>query len=280
MLGADGMLGLLGNGICAKIPANTRRVNIISGNIIREARGVGNQNNGKTVQNLMFVSRRSAFQMAAGSLLVASHSLSARTGEDEFWNTKPPESWTPEEIQSLTTKSPWAKPVSADVKGYAPLSNVGSGRRGGMMRESTRAGASSGETSPKFQGVVRWASAKPVRLALKLQVPAAFAGHYVISVSGLPIVSGHGTDDSSTGTDSYDGLKSQTSLQVKGQQAVVPDVIQPDKNETSTLYFGFLPEVLKLDGDKTVTFSTVMSPLNVKAKFELKQMKFKGDLSL
>jgi len=57
-------------------------------------------------------------------------------------------------------------------------------------------------------------------------------------------------------------------------------VIQPDKNETSTLYFGFLPEVLKLDGDKTVTFSTVMSPLNVKAKFELKQMKFKGDLSL
>lgn len=226
----------------------------------------------------MVVSRRFALRMAAGSLLVGSYSLMARAPEDEFWNTKPPESWTPEEIDALTTKSPWAKPVSAQVNAYSPLSNAATGRRGGMR--STRAGANSGEGSPKFQGVVRWASAKPVRLALKLQFPPALAGHYVISVSGLPIVSGHGTEDGSGSGDSYDGLKAQTSLQVKGQEAVVPDVIRPDKGETSTLYFGFLPETLKLDGDKTVTFSTVMSPLHVKAKFELKQMKFNGELAI
>jgi hypothetical protein len=109
------------------------------------------------------------------------------------------------------------------------------------------------------------------------------ADHFVISVSGLPIVSGHGAEDSSGGSgskDSYDGLKAQTSLQVKGQAAIQPGVIEPDKNETSTLYFGFLPQMVQLDGDKTVTFATVMAPLNVKAKFELKQMKFNGELAI
>ncbi len=148
-----------------------------------------------------------------------------------------------------------------------------------MSQSTGRAGANSGDSSPKFQGVVRWASAKPIRLALKLQFPPSLSGHYVISVSGLPIVSGHGGDDGST-ADSYDGLKAQTSLQVRGQDAIPPDVIEPDKNETSTLYFGFLPQLIQLDGDKTVTFATTMAPLNVKVKFELKQMKFKGDLAI
>ena len=227
----------------------------------------------------MSVSRRKLFRMAFGSLLVVPVTVIARATEEEFWNSKPPESWTPEEIESLITKSPWARPVTAEVKAYSPLSNVTPSRRGGVR--SNRAGANAGEGSPKFQGVVRWASAKPMRLALKSQFPSAMAGHYVISVSGLPIVSGHGGDDSASGgADSYDGLKSQTSLQVKGQDSVVPDVIQPDKGETSTLYFGFLPETIRLEGDKTVTFATVMAPLNVKVKFELKEMKYKGDLAL
>jgi hypothetical protein len=67
---------------------------------------------------------------------------------------------------------------------------------------------------------------------------------------------------------------------VRGQEAIQPGVIEPDKNETSTLYFGFLPQLVQLDGDKTVTFTTSMAPLNVKVKFELKQMKFKGELAI
>jgi hypothetical protein len=229
----------------------------------------------------MVVSRRVALRALSAPLLAGSFSLIARAPEDDFWNTKAPESWTPEEIEALTTKSPWAKPVSAQVNAYSPLSNTGGGGRRGMGRSTSRAGANSGVGSPKFQGVVRWASAKPIRLALKLQFPPSLAAHFVISVSGLPIVSGHGNDDSSSGAaDSYDGLKAQTSLQVKGQEAIQPGVIEPDKNETSTLYFGFLPQLVQLDGDKTVTFTTIMAPLNVKAKFELKQMKFKGDLAI
>ncbi len=227
-------------------------------------------------------------RLLGGPLLIGVPALLGHeAGGDDFWNTESPDHWTPEEIEAITTKSPWAKPVTAQIKGSSPLSGAGTGgggggrRGGGGMGRSTvgrSAGANSGEGSPKFGGVVRWASAKPIRLALKLQFPPSLAEHFVISVSGLPIVSGHGGDDSSA--DSYDGLKAQTSLQVRRQEAVQPGVIEPDKNETSTLYFGFLPQMVNLEGDKTVTFATTMAPLNVKVKFELKQMKFKGELAV
>jgi hypothetical protein len=218
--------------------------------------------------------------------MACSRSLLAFGPADDFWNTEPPDKWTPDQIQELTSKSPWARPVTAQVKGNSPLSNAGTGRGGrrsmGTTTTGRGAGASSGSDSPKFNGVVRWASAKPIRLALKLQFPPSLADHFVISVSDLPIVSGHGSEDSSSGgaADSYDGLKAQTSLQVKGQEAIQPGVIEPDKNETSTLYFGFLPQLVQLEGDKTVTFATTMSPLSVKVKFELKQMKFQGELAI
>ena len=224
--------------------------------------------------------------MVAGSLLVWSPPLSlAFAPANDFWNTTPPESWTPEQIEEITSKSPWAKPVSVQIKGNSPLSGAGTGRGGGGRRGGgtvpmgRSAGANSGDGSPKFNGAVRWASAKPIRLALKIQLPPSMAEHFVISVSDLPVVSGHGGDDGAGG-DSYEGLKAQTSLRVQGQDAIQPGVIEPDKNETSTLYFGFLPQMLQLDGEKTVTFATVMSPFNLKVKFETKEMKYKGELAL
>jgi len=224
-------------------------------------------------------------QVLAGSLFAGSSAIRAFAPDDEFWNSEPPEKWTPEQIEELTSKSPWAKPVRAKLDANAPLSSAGGLRRRGYGyggNTTGRAGANSGTGSPKFAGVVRWASAKPIRLALKLQFPPSLDGHFVISVSDLPIVSGHGGQDPSTGepADTYEGLKAQTSLQVKGQEPIQPGVIEPDKNETSTLYFGFLPQMVQLDGDKIVTFSTTMAPLSVKVKFELKQMKFKGDLAI
>jgi hypothetical protein len=224
----------------------------------------------------MILSRRTVLQSATG-FFIASFAFCA---DPEFWNNSPADKWTPEEIEELLTKSPWAKPVSAELKGYAPLStNAAPSRRRGSIVPSSRAGANtSSDSSPKFPGVVRWASAKPILLALKQQLPDELAGHFVISVSGLPVVSGHGDD--SSGVDVYEGLKQQTFLQVKGQAPVQPGIIQPDKKETSTLYFAFLPQLVQLDGDKTVTFETVMEPLKVKVKFEMKQMKFKGDLAV
>jgi hypothetical protein len=48
------------------------------------------------------------------------------------------------------------------------------------------------------------------------------------------------------------------SLRVRLPPAWVP---APNKNETSTLYFGFLSQFLQLERDKTVTFSP-MAPIN------------------
>ena len=48
----------------------------------------------------------------AGACLVPWESLYAST---EFWDKKDPSQWTGEEIDRLTTKSPWAKSVSAQA---------------------------------------------------------------------------------------------------------------------------------------------------------------------
>ena len=225
----------------------------------------------------MFLSRRKTWLAMGGFFAIGVESPLVFGVDGEFWNTEDPDKWTSDQIQELISKSPWAKPVSAELKAFAPLSPATGRRR--TMPGMPRAGAGDTTGSPKFQGVVRWASAKPIRLALKEQFPEDLEGYFVISVSGLPIVSGHGGDDTSDG-DSYAGLKQKTSLQVKGQEAVQPSLIEPDPRETSTLYFGFLPQIVQLDSDKTVTFETTMDPLKVKAKFEMKTMKFRGDLAV
>jgi len=225
------------------------------------------------------ISRRFALRAFTAPFVLGPGLLVPTPADTEFWNNEPPEKWTPAEIQELTTKSPWAKQVTAEVKAYAPLGSIGGGRRSGgrMTQPGGASGSSAG--SPKFPGVVRWASAKPILLALKLKLPEQLAGHFVISVSGLPVVSGHGGDPGD-GSDPYAALKTETYLQVKGHESVQPGVIVADPGETSTIYFGFLPQLIQLDGDKTVTFATTMDPLSVKVKFELKQMKFKGDLAV
>ena len=45
----------------------------------------------------------------------------------EFWNKRPPEEWTHDEIDRLITKSPWAKMVKAEYAGGPPDSRSGAG---------------------------------------------------------------------------------------------------------------------------------------------------------
>lgn len=218
--------------------------------------------------------------MASSSLtLVRGWTFSAKSSE--FWNTEDPSQWSSEQIQQLTTDSPWAKPVTAEVKAYSPQTGGlgGGGRRGGGTRMGRSGGTSNpSASSPKFPGVVRWMSAKPILLALKLQLPPDFAHHYVIGVTGLPVVSGH--SEGADNTDSFEGLKEVTYLQVKGQEAAQPGIIQQDPNDTSTVLFGFLNQFLDLTKAKTATFTTTMGPLNVKAKFDLARMTYKGELAV
>ncbi len=224
----------------------------------------------------MLLTRRAGLKLMAASPLMLATARLFPAKPSEFWNSEDPAQWSKDEIQQLTTDSPWAKPVSADVKSYLPQSSaVGGGRRGGR-RMSTSSSPSA--NTPKFSGVVRWVSAKPMLLALKLELPPDLAHHYVISVSGLPVIAGHGAG--ADNTDSYEPLKETTYLKVKGQEAAQPGVIEQDPNDTSTVLFGFLHQFLDLSTAKAATFTTTMGPLSVKAKFDLSRMRYKGELAV
>lgn len=225
----------------------------------------------------MPVSRRASLKLLAASpLLFAPARLSAAKLTD-FWNTQEPSQWSNDEIHQLTTDSPWAKPVTAQLNAYSPQNpGAGAGRRGRTGRYSST--SSTASTLPKFNGVVQWLSAKPMLLALKLQLPADFANHYVIGVSDIPVISGH--EDGANSADSYDPLKEVSFLEVKGQEPAQAGVIQQEPNNTSTLLFGFLNQFLDLSKAKAATFSTTMGPLAVKAKFELSHMSYKGELAV
>jgi hypothetical protein len=224
----------------------------------------------------MTLSRRTGLKLIAGSPLLLSprRLLAAKT---EFWNTEEPDKWTPDQIQELITDSPWARPTTGEViTQQSGGAGVPGGRRGGGR--SSRGVTDPNATSPKFPGVVRWVSAKPIQLALKIQLPADFAENYVIGVSGLPVISGHSSG--SEGGDSFEALKELTTLQSKGNDAIQPGIIRADPNDTSTVLFGFYNKFLDLSKAKTATFITTIGPMKVKVKFELAHMIYKGELAV
>ena len=191
-----------------------------------------------------------------------------------FWNKQQPDQWTKDEIEQLITDSPWAKPVVAENRAYSPQSSLG-GRRGRLSSGGRNTNPEA--TTAKFPGYVRWLSAKPMMIAMKLNFPPGFEGHYVLGVSGMPVISGHSEGE---GGDSYDTLKELTFLAVKGQQSAQPGIIQPDPDDTSTVLFGFLHQFLDLSAAKVAEFKTTNGPFEIKAKFDLKQMKYRDELAV
>jgi hypothetical protein len=163
--------------------------------------------------NPWILSRRSALTLA-GACLVSWDNLYA----SEFWDKKDPSQWTGEEIDRLTTKSPWAKSVTAQ---YAPgesrggygqgspngggyprgggggmggptigIGGIGIGMPRGRMGGGRNGGGypRTGGNTSNYKGTVRWESAQPILDALKTPLPEAFAKHYVIGVRDIPLI--------------------------------------------------------------------------------------------
>jgi hypothetical protein len=141
--------------------------------------------------------------------------------------------------------------------------------------------------SQNYKGTIRWESAKPILDALKAPIPDALKDHYVISVTGFPLNSYGGrqqqNQDSSTTQDLLDHLKGVTFLQPKEKRDSQPGIVtQPAAGGYgTTVLFGFSKEVLALKPeDKEVTFKTSFGRLDLKAKFNLKEMMYKGELAV
>src|SRR5450631_2913175 len=106
----------------------------------------------------------------------------------EFWNTKKPEDWTPEEIQELSTRSPWAKEASVSVFGGAGgslMNRNGAMNRSGNMSSTGRQRTNTTQTTQtadapdlRYKAILRWESALPIREALKTKPAPEFADFY------------------------------------------------------------------------------------------------------
>jgi hypothetical protein len=269
----------------------------------------------------LVLTRRGVLLLAAGASLTAWRRL--RAAGSDFWNAKQPSEWTPEQIQQLATRSPWSKEVTASfsssergrsggglggprIGGGVPGIGIGMGgpRIGGRGGGPGMGGPGMGDPGigggrggggraggpSQFKGTVRWESAQPILEALKKPLPEAFGNHYVISVIGLPMMSGRGRRDQREGSGEpaelserrLEDLKTLTYLQPKDRAGAQPGVVQQrETTDGASILFGFSKDLLALDPrDKEVTFSTQLGPLAVKAKFHLKEMTYRGALAV
>jgi hypothetical protein len=194
----------------------------------------------------------------------------------EFWNERMPSDWSDAEIRQLLNKSPWAKDASITDTGLrGPLSSGpvagGGGRRGG--RGAAKQGGPTSTTADlvKWKATVRWESALPVRAALNRGTPGPAPAEYILNVLG---------DVPNAETDS--ALKDNTKLEHKGDQIQLSRVEPAPKTDLSpagTLFYFSRRLALEVQ-DKEVTFSTKLGPLEVKCKFALKDMVYRGNLEL
>jgi hypothetical protein len=206
----------------------------------------------------------------------------------DFWNEKKPSDWTEDEIQQMLTKSPWAKDASifdsAAHKGLSTAPRAGGGnRRGGRSATAGSPLPSGGNASP-WRATVRWESALPVRDALKAPKTADVEENYIIALIGdIPGVGVPSDDDGPAERQQKLAiLKETTRLERKNDPLELQRARIAPRTPLSpagTLFY--FSRVFPLTAeDKQVTFVTKVGPLEVKCKFTLRDMMYRGSLEL
>jgi hypothetical protein len=227
----------------------------------------------------MIITRRTALALFPLSLAAA---------PGEFWNDKPPTEWSEKDVRRLLTKSPWAKEVEPEFNmgemGGPPGGGMGGPPPGGAPMGGPPGGGMGGP--PQFKIVVRWESAVPVREASKQSLPAEAEGHYVLSISGMPAMGdrpgpgGGSAPPADFREQMLARIRKDTVLQPKGRNPFRPDnILPPNKDGAMLVLFPIGAEPLKAS-DKEVIFQTKMGPLDLSAKFVLKDMLYRGQLAL
>lgn len=199
----------------------------------------------------------------------------------EFWNEKKPEDWTDAEIQELLTRSPWAKEGVVSVfggTGGSLLNRNGAMNRSGNMSSSGRQRTNTTQTQSgdapdlRYKAIVRWQSALPIREALKEKSMAGVEDNYIIAVVGDLAMADPDADEAQRAA-RLDMMKEYTKLDRKGGSIPLVN-IEPVK-KLGTLFYFPRAEPIK---DGQVMFTTKMGPVEVKCKFTVKEMKYRGKL--
>jgi len=231
------------------------------------------------------MTRRTAILVGLGLGGAAAGSAWAK----DFWNEMKPSDWTEEDIQQILTKSPWAKDASIfDTAAHKGLSTaprgVGVSRRRGGTSGTAGSPLPSASNSNSWSATVRWDSALPIRDALKTPKTADVDENYIIALVGdIPGVSVPSDDDGpEERQQKLTILKETTRLERKDDPLELQRVkIAPrtPQSPAGTLFYFSRVFPLTLE-DKQVTFVSKVGPLEVKCKFTLKDMMYRGSLEL
>ena len=202
----------------------------------------------------------------------------------EFWNTKKPEDWTPDEVKEMLTHSPWAKEASVSVFGGAGGSLLN--RNGAMNRSGNMSSTSTGRQRTnttqttqsadapdlRYKAILRWESALPIREALKTKPAPEFAEFYVLALVGDLALADPDADEAQRES-RLDMMKQYTKLERHGGAIPLANVVPA--NKLGTMFYFPRSEAIK---DGQVSFTTKMGPVEVKCKFTVKEMMYHGKL--
>lgn len=216
-------------------------------------------------------------------LMLSLAAVPALGSPGEFWNDKKPEDWSAEEIQEMLTRSPWAKEGSVSVFGGAggnlinrngAMSESGDMTGGGRRRTNTTKSQSGEAPDLRYKAIVRWQSALPIRQALKSKSTEGIADYYILAVVGDLAMADPDADEAQRES-RLDMMKQYTKLDRHGGAIPLANV-EPVK-KVGTLFYFPRSEPIK---DGQVTFSTKMGPVEVKCRFTVKDMMYRGKLEL
>jgi hypothetical protein len=222
----------------------------------------------------------------------------------DFWNKKDPKDWTNDEIDRLTSNSPWAKPVSAQMPsndgsvtnpGSTQGGSPGGGRRiglgvpglgipgiGGGYPGGGGGYPGGGRSTGAYQvrGTVLWESAPPVTDAIKPVFPEEFADHHVIALVGFPFPP---RNDNRDEEDALDALKADTYVRPERGDSVQPGLVKRPVSSSinGSILFGFSKDLVKIGAeDKEILFTTRLGRSQIQARFAPKEMLYRGKLAV
>jgi hypothetical protein len=208
--------------------------------------------------------------LGSGAMLSHASRIFAAT---EFWNAKDPSTWTEEEIVLMTSKSPWAREAVPVIR------NADDPTGGTVLGEES--GGRMGRRRTSITVIVRWESAQPILDALRATFPADFAGHYVVSVTNLPLANDRraGRGDETAPSDFLERMQNGTTLQVRGKDPAEAGITR--RSHIGSILFGFSKDQLLLaPNDGEIVFALNTQQLTLKTTFDTKKMSYHGKLAV
>jgi hypothetical protein len=240
------------------------------------------------------------FFFAAGSLAP----LAARN-----WDRATFPEWSDDHVDKLLTDSPWARPMTLPFRFSAPARrpfNVSEfaqiGEPLGLPKGWPSGGPTTGSRTPRIDDgnappaqteiylTTRWSSALPIRQAMALhqfgrsglssakaaELLQGNAAEYVLEVAGFPV----GMVPQGVRRFEAELLESSTLL-LKGRKtlrATAASVPEHGNHLIATLRF---PRFENLsDSDGFIEFAAQAGPMDIRQKFKLRDMNYKGRLEL